>query len=70
MIYKGLINMIGLLFLYHLYHWSSGDPKPSNENIKVTERLIKAGYILGVQVLDYIIIGRPNYTSSKEKGYV
>lgn len=62
-----LANAVSVILIHN---HPSGDPKPSNEDIKVTERLIKAGDILGVQVLDHIIIGRPNYTSLKEKGYV
>lgn len=53
-----------------IHNHPSGDPTPSREDIEVTKRLEKAGDILGIQVLDHIIIGRPTYTSLKEKGYL
>lgn len=53
-----------------IHNHPSGDSTPSREDVKVTERLVKAGEILGVQVLDHIIVGRPGYTSLKEKGYL
>lgn len=47
----------------------SGDPKPSREDIEVTKRLIEAGGLLGIQVLDHIIVG--DYcVSLKEQGYI
>lgn len=48
----------------------SGDPTPSQEDIQVTERLIEAGNIIGVDVLDHLILGDESYVSLKEKGYV
>lgn len=35
----------------------SGDPTPSPEDFEITERLKKAGEIIGIEVLDHIIIG-------------
>lgn len=43
---------------------------PSGEDVEVTKRLIEAGTIVGIQLLDHIVIGRPGYTSLKEKGYL
>ena len=48
----------------------SGDPEPSPEDISVTRRLVEAGRILGVQVLDHIIIGDGRYTSLNERGLI
>lgn len=53
-----------------IHNHPSGDPTPSREDVEVTKRLVEAGKIVGVQVLDHIIIGRPGYTSLKEKGYL
>lgn len=47
----------------------SGDTEPSNEDIKVTDRLIECGKILGIEVLDHIIVGE-GYYSFKEKGKI
>lgn len=46
----------------------SGDPAPSSEDTTITTRLIDAGKILGIEVLDHIIIGNGRYLSFKEKG--
>jgi len=48
----------------------SGDPSPSNEDIKITKRLKEAGNIIGIEVLDHIIIGDGTYCSLKEKEYL
>lgn len=41
----------------------SGDPTPSREDVDVTRRLLQAGEILGIPVMDHVIIGDGNYTS-------
>ncbi|AJS57508.1 hypothetical protein UB51_02260 [Paenibacillus sp. IHBB 10380] len=46
----------------------SGDPTPSPEDIALTSRLVEAGNIVGIDVLDHIIIGDGEYVSLKEKG--
>lgn len=48
----------------------SGDPAPSPEDISLTTRLLKAGEIVGIDVLDHLIIGDSRYVSLKEKGYM
>ena len=35
----------------------SGDPSPSPEDMEITRRLVEAGKILGIEVLDHLIIG-------------
>lgn len=62
-----LANAVSVIFMHN---HPSGDSAPSREDIKVTERLMEAGNILGIQVLDHIVIGRPGFTSLKEKGYM
>jgi DNA repair protein RadC len=61
-----LANAVSIILIHN---HPSGDPTPSNEDIQVTKRLIEAGKIVGVEVLDHIIIG-DRYSSLKEKGYV
>jgi len=48
----------------------SGDPAPSPEDIQVTERLIAAGKILGIDVLDHIVFGDKRYISLRERGLI
>lgn len=62
-----LANAVSIILVHN---HPSGDPKPSAEDITITRRLMEAGNILGVQLLDHIIIGRPTYVSLKEKGYL
>jgi len=53
----------------------SGDPTPSEADIKVTRDLIRAGQLLKIAVLDHVIIGRAtperpkDYVSLRELGY-
>ena len=51
-----------------LHNHPSGDPSPSREDIAVTKRLVKAGEILDIPVLDHVIIGNNRFVSLKEKG--
>ena len=48
----------------------SGDPTPSDDDLKITRRLMECGDILGIRVLDHIIIGDGVYSSLKEEGYI
>ncbi|SDK58348.1 RadC family protein [Natronincola ferrireducens] len=50
-----------------VHNHPSGDPQPSREDIKITQRLVEAGKLIGIDVLDHIIIGDNVYTSLKEK---
>jgi len=47
----------------------SGVPTPSSEDIEVTKRIVEAGYIIGIELIDHVIIGDHQYISLKEKGY-
>lgn len=48
----------------------SGDPAPSREDREVTQRLIHAGKLLGIEVLDHVVVGRGRYVSFRERGLV
>lgn len=48
----------------------SGDPSPSREDIQVTRRLVEAGKIMGIELLDHLVIGHDRFISLKEKGYL
>lgn len=61
-----LANAISIILMHN---HPSGDPKPSKEDLDVTKRIIDAGKIVGVEVLDHIIIG-DTYVSMLEKGYM
>ena len=48
----------------------SGDVTPSNPDIDVTNRLVQAGEVIGIKVLDHIIVGNGKFTSMKFEGYL
>ena len=48
----------------------SGDTIPSDQDIQLTHRLVEAGELLGIKLLDHLIIGDRSFTSLKEKGYL
>ena len=51
-----------------LHNHPSGDPEPSREDIEITRRLVEAGKLLGINVLDHVIIGEQGYISMKGNG--
>lgn len=51
-----------------LHNHPSGDPTPSREDILITKRVINAGEIIGIKLIDHIIIGDGDYISLKEQG--
>jgi DNA repair protein RadC len=54
------------LILFHNH--PSGDPEPSAEDVSITRRLVSAGTLLGIEVLDHVILGAGRYVSLKERG--
>ncbi len=53
-----------------LHNHPSGDPTPSKEDIEVTKRLISAGQIIGIDLLDHVVIGDGRFCSLREKGLI
>jgi DNA repair protein RadC len=58
-----------------VHNHPSGDPSPSDSDVKVTRDLIRAGQLLKIEILDHVIIGRRSnerprdYASLRELGY-
>ena len=48
----------------------SGDPQPSQEDIRATKQLIEAGNQIGIKVLDHVIIGDGIFISLKEENFI
>ena len=46
----------------------SGDPTPSPEDVALTRKLVEAGSLLDIPVLDHLILGDGKFISLKEKG--
>ena len=61
--------ILGAASILLCHNHPSGDPAPSQDDITITQRLIDAGKILGIEILDHIIIG-DTYCSFKEKGLI
>ena len=52
-----------------LHNHPSGDPTPSSEDRRVTDRLKRAGELLGIPVLDHVVVGRDRYYSFADSGW-
>ncbi len=57
-------NAVGILLVHN---HPSGDCEPSKEDKDVTQRIRKAGELLGIQVYDHVIIGNEKYYSFRER---
>jgi DNA repair protein RadC len=63
---RAILDNSGSVILAHNH--PSGDLTPSREDREATERMVKAGRILGIEVLDHLIITRSGLYSLKEHG--
>lgn len=48
----------------------SGEPQPSEADIRLHDQLTEAGKILGIRVLDHVIVSRKDYYSFQEGGLI
>lgn len=48
----------------------SGDPEPSRDDERVTARLVSAGRLVGVEVLDHLVLGGTEWVSLARRGHV
>jgi DNA repair protein RadC len=53
-----------------VHNHPSGDPSPSAEDVAVTQRLVEAGEIVGVRVVDHVIVAAGGYHSFSEAGQI
>jgi len=65
---QAISNNAAQVILVHNH--PSGDPEPSEDDLKITKQLVEAGKILGIDVLDHIIITKDRYLSFKDKGLI
>lgn len=61
-------NLAAQVILAHNH--PSGDPEPSEDDLEINKRLVEAGKILGIEVIDHIIVAKEGYISFKEKGLI
>ena len=50
-----------------VHNHPSGDPEPSQDDLEITKRILEAGKIMGIDVLDHVIITKNKIFSFKEK---
>ncbi len=53
-----------------VHNHPSGDPEPSQEDRIVTHRLVEAGQLLGIPVVDHVVVARRGYTSFGQRGWL
>jgi DNA repair protein RadC len=82
MVYQGSVNQaqvrIGEVFREAIRHNAasvvvvhnhpSGDPTPSAADVSLTAEFVKAGDLLGIDLLDHLIVGRGRHSSLKRLG--
>ncbi|MCA9670677.1 MAG: DNA repair protein RadC [Myxococcales bacterium] len=64
LIRQSAASMIGI------HNHPSGDPSPSSDDHSLCERLCRAGRLLGIPVLDFIIVGGDDHVSFADRAWV
>jgi DNA repair protein RadC len=65
---EALIGGAAAIVLFHNH--PSGDPTPSKDDVALTARLVAAGALMGIDVVDHVILADNRYRSFKEDGYL
>jgi DNA repair protein RadC len=65
---QALLASAAAVVLFHNH--PSGDPQPSADDVELTRRLVAAGDLMGVRVIDHVVLGDGRYCSLKESGYL
>ncbi len=82
MVYKGNVNtaVVRLAEIFRdavrancvaiivAHNHPSGDPSPSDDDVRITKDIIEAGKLLQIEVLDHLVIGQQGFISLKERG--
>jgi len=58
---------LGAVSLIVGHNHPSGDPEPSSEDLALTERLMRAGEILGIGLVDHIVLGHVDFVSLRRR---
>jgi DNA repair protein RadC len=56
------------IVLFHNH--PSGDPEPSQDDVVLTRRVVAAGILMGIDVVDHVILADARYCSLREKGLI
>lgn len=65
---RAILNNAAAIILAHNH--PSGNTKPSDADISTTERLVNAGDLLGINVVDHIIVAEGSYSSMKSQSLI
>ena len=68
-VFKDAISSYASTVIF-VHNHPSGDLEPSAEDIHLTKRLVEAGELLGIPVLDHIIVSDKGYTSLKSRNLI
>ena len=60
-----IVNSAASVILTHSH--PSGDPEPSEEDVSITKRLVQAGELLGIGVLDHVIVASRGVVSLRSR---
>lgn len=63
---EAVLARAAAIVLFHNH--PSGDPEPSSEDMALTRRLVAAGTLMGIEVLDHLVLGAGRYVSLKQRG--
>lgn len=58
------------VYIVLIHNHPSGDATPSQNDIEATRRILAAGKLIGIQLMDHLIIGDNTYISLKSSGYM
>jgi DNA repair protein RadC len=61
-----MLASAAMLALFHNH--PSGDPLPSGDDVKLTRRLVAAGHVMGIEVVDHVILGDGRWFSFRDAG--
>jgi DNA repair protein RadC len=53
-----------------VHNHPSGDPKPSQDDLRITKQILAAARVMGMRVLDHLVIGEGVYSSLAEMGHI
>lgn len=63
---EAMLGAAAAIVVFHNH--PSGDPSPSPDDVELTRRLVAAGTVMGVDVVDHVVLGDVRYVSFKEMG--
>jgi DNA repair protein RadC len=65
---EAAIGGAAAIVVFHTH--PSGDPTPSPDDVDLTRRLVAAGVLMGIDVVDHVVLGDSRYWSFRETGHL